>query len=137
MKAEMIYLTAIDNRNVFKLIEASRNGIDFDTFDELTGNFPFEMSDWSKILHISERTIQRYRRDKKKLDSIHTDRFLHIVILLNKGIEVFGNPDNFLTWLNSKNISLGGLKPISLLDNAFGINMVTDELIKIEHGVLA
>lgn len=137
MKAELISLTALDNRNIIKLIEISRKGVDFDTFDKLTGNFPFDLSDWSRILHISERTIQRYRRDKKKFDSIHTDRFLQVMMLLNKGIEVFGNSDNFITWLNSVNIALGGIKPITLLDNSFGIKMVNDELTKIEHGVLA
>jgi putative toxin-antitoxin system antitoxin component (TIGR02293 family) len=137
MRAGRIILNTLDNRSVLRLIETSRKGIDLDTFDELAGEFPFGLSDWSKILHISERTIQRYRRDKKKLDSIHTDRLLQIMILLNKGIEVFGNSNNFRTWLNSANIALGGVTPISLLDSAFGINMVTNELTKIEYGVLA
>ncbi|MFA6400192.1 MAG: antitoxin Xre/MbcA/ParS toxin-binding domain-containing protein [Salinivirgaceae bacterium] len=137
MKAEQISLSTLDNRNVLSLIETSRNGVDLDTFDEITGEFPFDLSDWSRILHISERTIQRYRKDKRKFDSIHTDRLLQIMILLNKGIEVFGNTDNFLSWLNSLNIALGSIKPIELLDNSFGINMVTNELIKIEYGVLA
>src|SRR4030042_1385443 len=123
MRAGRISLTTLDNRSVLRLIETSRKGVDLDTFDELASEFPFDLSDWSKILHISERTIQRYRRDKKKLDSIHTDRLLQIMILLNKGVEVFGNSDNFITWLNSINIALGGITPISLLDNAFGINM--------------
>ncbi len=108
-----------------------------DTFDEFASKFPFDLSDWSNILHISARTIQRYRRDKKRLDSIHTDRLLQVMMLLNKGLEVFGNSENLTMWLNSKNIALGGISPISLLDNAFGINMVTNELTKIEHGVLA
>ncbi|OGU62264.1 MAG: hypothetical protein A2V66_17950 [Ignavibacteria bacterium RBG_13_36_8] len=137
MRAGRISLTTLDNRSVLRLIETSRKGVDLDTFDELASEFPFDLSDWSKILHISERTIQRYRRDKKKLDSIHTDRLLQIMILLNKGVEVFGNSDNFITWLNSINIALGGITPISLLDNAFGINMVTNELTKIEYGILA
>ncbi|MBN2213424.1 MAG: DUF2384 domain-containing protein [Bacteroidales bacterium] len=137
MRAGRISLNTSDNRSVLRLIETSRKGIDLDSFDELSAEFPFNLSDWSKILHISERTIQRYRRDKKKLDSIHTDRLLQIMILLNKGVEVFGNPNNFMTWLNSINIALGGITPISLLDNAFGINMVTNELTKIEYGVLA
>ena len=50
---------------------------------------------------------------------------------------VFGNIENFSQWLNSKNIALGGVKPISLLDNTFGIMLLKDQLIRIEHGVLA
>jgi uncharacterized protein (DUF2384 family) len=59
------------------------------------------------------------------------------MLLFNKGVSVFGNTSNFLAWINSKSIPLGGVKPIDLLDNSFGINMVRDELIKIEHGILA
>jgi len=137
MKTEQISLSTLDNRSVLSLIETSRNGVDLDTFDEIAEEFPFDLSDWSRILHVSVRTIQRYRKDKKRFDSIHTDRLLHIMILLNKGIEVFGNNENFISWLNSLNIALGSIKPIELLDNSFGINLVTNELIKIEHGVLA
>ena len=137
MKAGSISLNSLDNRSILGLIETSRKGVDIATLDELADEFSFDLSDWSRILHISVRTIQRYRQDKKKLDSIHTDRLFQIMILLNKGVEVFGNPDNFMTWLNSKNIALGGITPVSLLDNAFGINMVTSELSRIEYGVLA
>ena len=60
-----------------------------------------------------------------------------IMLLFKKGTEVFGSTANFLVWINSKNIALGGEKPTDLLDNSFGINMVKNELVKIEHGVLA
>jgi uncharacterized protein (DUF2384 family) len=60
-----------------------------------------------------------------------------IILLFKKGTDVFGNNSDFIAWLNAKNISLGGIKPISLLDNTFGINMVKEELIRIEHGILA
>lgn len=137
MKTEQILLSTLDNRNVLRLIETSRNGVELGTFDEIAAVFPFDLSDWSRMLHMSERTIQRYRKDNKKFDSIHTDRLLQIIILLNKGTEVFGNTDKFISWLNSVNIAFGSIKPIELLDNSFGINMVTNELIKIEYGVLA
>ena len=41
------------------------------------------------------------------------------------------------TWLETKNIMLGGVKPKDLLDNTFGISLVKDELTRIEYGVLA
>lgn len=137
MKTEQISLSKLDNRNVMSLIQTSREGVDLTTFDDIAEEFPFNLSEWSRILHLSERTIQRYRKDKKRFNSIHTDRLLHIIILLNKGIEVFGNKKNFTIWLNSENIALGSSKPMELLDNSFGLNLVTNELVKIEYGVLA
>lgn len=86
---------------------------------------------------MSERTIQRYKRENKRFNSIHPEKLLIIMLLFKKGAEVFGSIPNFLTWLSSKNIALGGVKPLELLDNSFGVNLVKDELTKIEHGVLA
>lgn len=137
MKTDNLTFKSLENNDIFKLIDVTRKGIDYNTFNEFTVSYPLNISTWSKILNMSERTIQRYRREKKRLDSIHTEKLLLIMLLFNKGVSVFGNISNFLAWINSKSIPLGGVKPIDLLDNSFGINMVKDELIKIEHGVLA
>ncbi len=58
-------------------------------------------------------------------------------MLYQYGVEVFGDKENFDTWLKSKSISLGGRTPKDLLDTKFGIGMVKDELGRIEHGILA
>lgn len=137
MRTDNLTFKSLENNDIYKLIDVTREGIDYNTFNEFTISYPLNSSTWSKILNMSERTIQRYRREKKRLDSIHTEKLLLIMLLFNKGVSVFGNTSNFLAWLNAKNIPLGGVKPIDLLDNSFGINMVKDELIKIEHGVLA
>ena len=43
----------------------------------------------------------------------------------------------FEIWLNTLNVALGGIKPKDVLDSAFGIEWLMDELGRIEHGVLA
>jgi putative toxin-antitoxin system antitoxin component (TIGR02293 family) len=137
MKTDNLTFKSLENSDILKLIDVTREGIDYKTFHEFTVSFPLNISTWSKILNMSERTIQRNRRENKRLDPIHSEKLLLIILLFNKGVSVFGNTSNFLAWINSKSIPLGGVKPIDLLDNSFGINMVKDELIKIEHGVLA
>jgi putative toxin-antitoxin system antitoxin component (TIGR02293 family) len=137
MKTDNLTFKSLENSDILELIDVTREGIDYKTFHEFTVSFPLNISTWSKILNLSERTIQRNRRENKRLDPIHSEKLLLIILLFNKGVSVFGNTSNFLAWINSKSIPLGGVKPIDLLDNSFGINMVKDELIKIEHGVLA
>ncbi|MDI3520013.1 MAG: hypothetical protein PWR04_1, partial [Anaerophaga sp.] len=120
MKTENLTFKSLENNDIFKLINITRKGIDYNTFNEFTVSYPLNISTWSKILNMSERTIQRYKREKKRLDSIHTEKLLLIMLLFNKGVSVFGSTSNFLTWINSKSIPLGGVKPIDLLDNSFG-----------------
>ena len=91
----------------------------------------------SRILHLSERTLQRYKKEKLSFGPLYSERIIEVQLLFNKGIEVFGDKDNFNSWLNLENVALGGIEPISLLDNTFGIMMIKDELTRIEHGILA
>jgi putative toxin-antitoxin system antitoxin component (TIGR02293 family) len=65
-----------------------------------------------------------------------SDRILEIALLINQGIKVFGDRSSFESWLFSDSIALGGVSPVSLLDNTFGIALVRDELGRIEHGIL-
>lgn len=137
MRTDNLTFKSLDNNDVLRLINATREGVDVSTFNDFSAIYPLNSTTWSKILNMSERTIQRYKREKKRFDSIHTEKLLLIMLLFKKGSDVFGDTTNFLTWTNSENIALGGVRPIDLLDNSFGINMVKDELIRIEHGVLA
>ena len=137
MGAERLTFESLDSNDIFKLINTTREGVDIKTFDEFSVVYPLNSMDWSRILNVSERTIQRYRREKRRFDPIHTEKLLLIMLLFKKGTEVFESTSDFLIWINSRNIALGGIKPVELLDNSFGINMVNDELLRIEHGVLA
>lgn len=137
MKNDGFTFMSLDNSNVFQLINETRKGVDYQVYDELSKSFPLSASTWSSILNISERTMQRYKRENRKFDSIQSEKLLLIILLFNKGLDVFGDKANFLAWINSVCIALGGVKPIELLDSSFGINVVKDELIKIEHGILA
>ena len=137
MGAERLTFESLDGNDIFQLINTTREGVDVKTFDEFSIVYPLNSMDWSRILNVSERTIQRYRREKRRFNPIHTEKLLLIMLLFKKGTEVFGSTSDFLIWINSRNIALGGIKPVELLDNSFGINMVNDELLRIEHGVLA
>ncbi|HMG69386.1 MAG TPA: MbcA/ParS/Xre antitoxin family protein [Chitinophagaceae bacterium] len=81
--------------------------------------------------------MQRYKKEKKSFDPIHSEKNLEVTLLYNLGVEVFGNKDKFNTWLETKNLALGGMKPKELLDNTFDIGLLKDELVRIEYGILA
>ena len=121
----------------FQLIQAARDGIEFDIFDQIRDQIPLGLSDWSRLLNVSDRTMQRYKRERKRFDPLHSDRLLAILILFNNGSDVFGDLDKFMSWINTVNMSMGGIRPIDVLDNSIGIAMVKDELTRIEHGILA
>jgi putative toxin-antitoxin system antitoxin component (TIGR02293 family) len=123
-----------DTANLTNMV---REGVPYPYFTKLSNQIHLGVDDWSTYLHLSERTIQRYKKEKKSFDPIYSEKILLIELLYKKGIHVFGVADNFYTWMESVNIALGNIKPKELLDTSFGIGLIHDELGRIEHGVLA
>ena len=126
-----------DDNTVLSIMHMIRGGISYFQFDKVSKKIPFTLSEWSRILHISERTIQRYQSDNKSFEPIQSEKITQLTMLCNYGMQVFGSSDVFFKWLNEPSISLGGAAPKSFLDNSFGIDYIKNELGRIEHGVLA
>jgi len=126
-----------DEIKAISLVEMVRNGVRFDAFDTFANRSPFSLHEWSGYLHLSERTMQRYRNEKKTFDPLQSEKIIEIALFYNKGVEVFGSAEKFDSWLETESLALGGIKPKMLLDNSFGINLLKDELTSIEYGILA
>lgn len=133
----MVAYGSIDDINALSLVEMVRHGVQFDAFDSFANKSPFSLNEWSGFLHLSERTIQRYRSEKRIFDPLQSEKIIEIALYYNKGVEVFGSAEKFNSWLETDSLSLGGIKPKTLLDNSFGISILRDELTRIEFGVLA
>lgn len=129
--------SSVDDKSILKLIDMVRQGIKFSNFTELVKSSPFNINEWSDFLHLSERTMQRYKKEKATFGNIHSEKILQITLLFKYGVDVFGDKKKFNAWLETDNLALGRVKPKELLDNSFGIDLIKDELTRIEHGVLA
>jgi len=130
-------LKIASNTDMLSMIETVRKGINFKYFLSVPGNGSFNLREWSNILHLSERTMQRYKKESMRFEPLQSEKILQIAMIFQKGKDVFGDEDKFSQWLSSENLALGGAKPKELLDNVFGIKMIEDELIKIEYGIFA
>lgn len=137
MPESKISYDSVDDRDIMFLIDTVRQGIKYSYFVNIADNSPFSMNEWSNFLHLSERTLQRYKRERRTFDTLQSEKILQIALLYRLGIDVFGSKKKFDAWLETENFALGKIRPKELLDNTFGINLLTDELIRIEHGVLA
>ena len=133
----MVSYGSIDDIKALSLVEMVRNGVRFDAFDTFANKSPFSLNEWSCYLHISERTMQRYRSEKRTFDPLQSEKIIEITLFYKKGVEVFGSAEKFDAWLETDSLVLGGIKPKMLLDNTFGINILKDELTAIEYGILA
>ena len=106
-------------------------------FKKIADKVPFTLQEWSQILHISERTLQRYAKANSNFPFSVADRILQIDKVIKRGIEVFGSIDKFIKWLRLNPPALEGRISIDSLRSIEGINLVLAQITRIEHGVLA
>ncbi|MCA1752655.1 MAG: DUF2384 domain-containing protein [Flavobacteriales bacterium] len=119
------------------LIHRVRGGISFPLFSKIAELVPFTWPEWSSFLHLSERSLQRYKKDRKSFDALQSEKIIEISSVYQRGIEVFGSRPKFDAWLSTPCVALGGPAPKSFLDSTFGIRLIRDELGRIEHGIPA
>ncbi|HIE28953.1 TPA: DUF2384 domain-containing protein [Candidatus Poribacteria bacterium] len=122
--------------NQMDLIELSQTGIPKDALVNLAKHLSFTIRQIAQLLPVTARTIQRYT-GKKQFNRVVSEQILHIAFVAAKGTEVFGEKARFLSWMNHPNKALANKTPLSLLSSRFGVEMVLDELGRMEYGVLS
>lgn len=137
MNEPLAFYGVSDDARIFSLIAKIKKGISFAVFDKVLKSSPFKISEWAVFLHLSDRTMQRYQKENKTFEAIHAEKIYEISMLTSYGVTVFGSLENFNSWLNAKNLAMGGIVPKTLLDSSFGIQVIKDELGRIEHGIFA
>jgi putative toxin-antitoxin system antitoxin component (TIGR02293 family) len=136
-KDEELTYSSLSQSDNYSIVQAVREGLPYYAFENYVSKSPFSLGEWSDLLGLSARSLQRYKKDNKPFDKLHSDRIIEIVLVLRKGIEVFGDEKKFAIWMNSNIVALGGIKPKELLDSSFGIRLLNDELTRIAYGIFA
>jgi putative toxin-antitoxin system antitoxin component (TIGR02293 family) len=122
--------------SLMDLIELGKEGISKKALNHLIEYSSLTLSQITKLLPISERTIQRYSASDR-FNSAVSEQILEIAYIVAQGEEVFGDMKKFLAWMNYENPVLGNKKPFDLLNSRFGTDLIIDELGRIEHGVIS
>lgn len=123
--------------NKMMIIAAIRTGIPYSLFDVIQDYTPFTENDWAHFLGISTKSLQRYKAaSTHHFKPIHSEKIIEMAEVTSVGIEVFGDMEKLRLWLNTPNYALGKMKPVELLQDSYGKELVMSELIRINHGIL-
>lgn len=123
--------------NKMLIIAAIRAGIPYSLFNLIQLYTPFSDSDWADFLDISTKSLQRYKTNTDHhFKSIHSEKIIEMAEVTKVGLDVFGDMEKLKLWLNTPSFALGNLKPIELLKDSYGKELVISELIRINHGIL-
>ncbi len=129
------YEKHLDDR--FWMVEEATSGIPASAVFELIDLTHFSKSFFAGMLNLSTKTLDRYRVSGKQLSPSSGEMILKLYSLVKKGEEIFGNADEFGKWIEKPAYGLGFKIPKELMKSAAGVDLVMEELIRIEYGDLA
>jgi putative toxin-antitoxin system antitoxin component (TIGR02293 family) len=105
-------------------------------FEKIANKVPFTQKEWASILHLSEKTLQRYSKNNKSFEGIYVDRILKMQELIEMGLDTFASPDAFYRWLKRDKPMLGILLTFSSLLSGEGIQENINAIGRMQHGII-
>jgi len=130
----MTYNSFFENK--LFLVESIKEGIPFFLFSAICMKTPFSDIDWAKFLNISLKSLQRYKVEKDFVfKPIHSEKIIELAEVTQLGETVFNDQEKFYKWLNQTSSALGNMKPLDLLNDSYGKELVTNELHRIDQGI--
>jgi putative toxin-antitoxin system antitoxin component (TIGR02293 family) len=123
-------------KNRMLLVHAIREGVSLDFFNLIKETTPFNDEDWASFLGISTKSLQRNKsKESFVFKPMQSEKIFELAEVTSLGNSVFDNEQSFYSWLNTPSFALGNLKPIELLKDSYGKEMVLGELYKIDQGI--
>ena len=120
----------------FSVVQLTRQGLPKNVLLSLAKKISITIQELANIMHISERTLQRYD-DDAIIKAEYAEKGIELARLYTRGNEIFGSSDKFKLWIRTPSVIFNGESPLSLLDTSAGFDMVFTELGRIEHGIFA
>ena len=110
-----------------------RAGLPYSTLVALAESLGLTQDVLTRVLGISERTLQR-RRQSGRLSAAESDRLWRVQHVYDQALSAFdGREDAAREWLATPKRILGGDTPMAHLDTEAGARLVEQMLLVIEH----
>ena len=119
------------------LVILALQGVPATRFFEIADLTGYKREQLAEVFDTSLKTFQRYEREQKKLNPQDSEKVLKIMALFQTGESVFGSAGAFRRWMDKPAYGLGNQIPFELLHTSGGIDLIMDEVMRIEYGDLA
>ena len=101
----------------------------------ISTKFGLQQKDTAELIGVSVRTYQRQKRTAN-ITNAASENVLKLAELYETGLTTFDNDEeSFHSWLTASVPALNNERPIDLLSSNLGIDLIKDELLRIEHGI--
>lgn len=122
----------------FRLSYLINLGLPYSLFREIQKLSPFSEKEWAEFLGLSTKSLQRYSEfENFRFKIIQSEKIIELAELSFHALEFFGDIAKFKAWLHTESFSFSGLKPIQLIANSYGSELVKNKLLAFEQGIFA
>lgn len=111
-------------------------GIPYRLFETIQASLPFSEQDWAHFLELSTKSLQRYKLEPAfYFKGFHAQRILEVTEVMQAGMAFFGSLPKLEHWLRTPAFIFDNLKPIDLLQDSYGKELVLASLHRMKHGI--
>jgi putative toxin-antitoxin system antitoxin component (TIGR02293 family) len=121
-------------RTLEDLVEATRVGLSYASFDAIRVRFAIKTELMTRLLDLPARTLAR-RKHEKRFQTDESDRLVRLARIGALAEDTLGSTPKAARWLQAPNRALAGEAPLSCLDTDVGTREVEDLLLRIAYGV--
>jgi len=117
------------------LADLVRRGLPANSVKALAGRLDIRNAALSQRLGIPQRTLTRRLSRQARLTASESDRAVRLARVYAGAVEMIGQEQKAVLWLQTPNRALGGERPIDQVDTDVGAREVEDILGRIAYGV--
>ncbi len=115
------------------IVFSARKGLKTKVFYDFADTIQMPEKTLASLINLSARTISNYKEKRKNLEPLYSEHLLKLIVLFEKGEEIFGNLDEFNYWLK-KPFWNSRQKPIDWIVTSGGVDLVMEEIDKLSQG---
>src|ERR1039457_6865341 len=71
-----------------RIVNAIKEGIPYQIFSLIQKISPFTSNEWSSLLDMSSRTLQRYEKSKRRFKPIHSEKIIELAEVTKLGLKI-------------------------------------------------
>lgn len=117
------------------LAELVRKGLPASSVKVLAQRLALGSTVLSRKLGIPQRTLTRRLSHRSRLTAAESDRTVRLARVYASAVEMIGDEEKAVEWLQTPNRALAGARPLDQLDTDVGAREVEDLLGRIAYGV--
>lgn len=115
------------------IVFTAQKGVAATIFDDVVALYGHSQY-MAEVLDLNLKTIQKYKTQHIPLSPARSELMLKLVALFKKGAMIFGSKKAFIDWLECPAIGIDHRLPMDLLRTSGGIELVEEELDRIQYG---